>query len=72
MFLDCVVGPYFQQKCMLHPVIELCWRSWSTAPHLHEFTHGQQVSQADVISTEEGLPLEEHVLQLLQSVTQVC
>lgn len=57
---------------MLHPVIELCWRSWSTAPHLHEFTHSQQVSQADVISTEEGLPLEEHVLQLLQSVTQVC
>ena len=63
---------------MLHPVIELGWRSWSTAPHLHvfthlhEFTHGQQVSQADVISTEEGLPLEEHVLQLLQGVTQVC
>lgn len=69
---DYIVGPFSQQRWLVHPVAKLWWTSWPTAPHLHEFTHGQQVSQADVISTEEGLPLEEHVLQLLQSVTQVC
>lgn len=40
-------------------------------PYLHYFTHGQQVSQSDVIATEEGLPLQKHSLQLVQRVTHL-
>lgn len=38
---------------------------------LHELADGKQISQGDVVATEERLPAEEHCLQLVQRVVQL-
>ena len=42
-----------------------------TGVYLHELTDSQEIGQGDVIATKEGLPLEEHVLQLVQHLAHL-
>lgn len=47
------------------------WGLESGMTDLHELADGKQISQGDVVATEERLPAEEHCLQLVQRVVQL-